>query len=161
MELFPAVGSRAPESGKRKDPHALRVKAVLAAIVLTSARKPKISADMSAHGEHDDDAHASDGDHDEHDDHHAAPPAPEEPATPLWLTLLGIGLFLAAGIVFLATRADGKTTAELTAVPSAEAAASAAPVPAPAPQPGAAVPAPGAVRMGAPPNPPGTPPSGQ
>jgi hypothetical protein len=98
---------------------------------------------MSGHGDHDD-AHADDGpghEH-EHDDHHEAP-ALEEPATPLWVSILGVGLFLTAGILFLATRPEGKTTAELTAVPSAAAAADA---PAPAPRP-----------MNAPPNPPGSP----
>lgn len=28
---------------------------------------------------------------------------PDEPSTPLWLTLLGVGLFLLGGIFFLAT----------------------------------------------------------
>ncbi|HEY6079777.1 MAG TPA: hypothetical protein VIW29_13270, partial [Polyangiaceae bacterium] len=72
---------------------------------------------MSGHGDHDD-AHADEA-HDEHDDHHAAPPPLEEPATPLWVTMLGIGLFLTAGILFIATRPDGKTTAELTAAANA------------------------------------------
>ena len=83
---------------------------------------------MSGHG----DPHEEDHGHDEHehDDDHHAPPALEEPATPLWLTLLGIGLFLVAGILFIATREDGKTTAQLTAVPSAEGAAAPAPNPA-------------------------------
>ena len=67
---------------------------------------------MSGHGDPHDEAH--DDGHDDHDDHHAPPPLPE-PATPLWLTLLGIGLFLAGGIFFVATRDAGKTTAELTA----------------------------------------------
>jgi hypothetical protein len=120
-----------------------------AGIRLTAARKPKISAGMSGHGDPHDEA-----DEHEHDDHHAPAPLPEPP-TPLWLTLLGIGLFLAAGILFVATRADGKTTAELTAVPSAEPAASAAPsaAAAPTPTPGQQVMRPG----GAPPNPPTTP----
>ena len=94
---------------------------------------------MSGHGDHDD-AHAED-DHD--DDHHAAPVL-EEPATPLWLSLLGVGLFLAAGILFIATRSDGKTTAELTTAPSDQNAAAAAASAAPRPN--------------APPNPPGSPP---
>jgi hypothetical protein len=109
---------------------------------------------MSGHGDPHDEAHGDGHDeHDEHDDHHA-PPAPEEPATPLWLTLLGVGLFLVAGILFVATREDGKTTAQLTVVPSAEP----APAPAPAPNP-AGLPNPGAapVRLNAPPNPPGAP----
>jgi hypothetical protein len=111
---------------------------------------------MSGHGDPREEAHGDD-EH-EHDDDHHAPPALEEPATPLWLTLLGIGLFLTAGILFIATRPDGKTTAELTAVPSADAAPSGA---APAPNPGAAanpgVPNPNPALRGAPPNRPGSP----
>jgi hypothetical protein len=103
---------------------------------------------MSGHGDPHEEAHGDE--HDGHDDDHHAPPPLPEPATPLWLTLLGISLFLVAGILFVATRPDGKTTAELTAVPSAAAPAAAAPVP----NPGAANPA---VRLNAPPNPPGTP----
>jgi hypothetical protein len=112
---------------------------------------------MSGHGDHADE-HAAD-DHDDHDDDHHAPPPLEEPATPLWLTLLGIGLFLTAGILFVATRDDGKTTAELTAVGNADVVASAAaPAPNPAPpNPAAANPAamrpPGALNPAAPPNP--------
>jgi hypothetical protein len=104
---------------------------------------------MSGHGDPHEEAHGDGDDHAHEDDHHAPPPPPE-PATPLWLTLLGIGLFLTAGIVFIATREDGKTTAELTAPPSVEPAAAAAP----APNPGAA---PQPVRPSAPPNPPGSP----
>jgi hypothetical protein len=104
---------------------------------------------MSGHGDPHDEAHGEGHDELEHDDHHAAPVL-EEPATPLWLTLLGIGLFLVAGILFIATREDGKTTAQLTVVPTAEAAPAAAP-PAP-PNPGNAP-----VRAIAPPNPPGAP----
>jgi hypothetical protein len=103
---------------------------------------------MSGHGDPHDTAHGDD-EHDHEDDHHA-PPALEEPATPLWLTLLGLGLFLVAGIVFIATREDGKTAAQLTAAPSAEGAA--ADAPSPAPNPGNA-----AGRVNAPPNPPGSP----
>ena len=109
---------------------------------------------MSGHGDPHDDQHG-DG-HDEHDDAHHAPPALEEPVTPLWLTLLGLGLFLLAGIVFVATREDGKTTAQLTVVPSAEAEAAAAPA-APAPNPGAPNPGNAPVRLNVPPNPPGGP----
>ena len=106
---------------------------------------------MSGHGDHDE-AHGDDEHHDD-DDHHAPPP-PEEPATPLWLTILGIGLFLIAGILFIASRSDGKTTAQLTAT-SADAAPAAAPNPA-APVPVAGNP--GTVqRLNAPPNPPGMP----
>jgi len=95
---------------------------------------------MSGHGDPHEEAHADGHDEHEHDDDHHAPPPLPEPATPLWLTLLGISLFLVVGILFVATRPDGKTTAELTAVPSAEAPAPVAP-PAPAPNPGAANPA--------------------
>jgi len=117
---------------------------------------------MSGHGDPHEEAHGDGHDEHDHDDDHHAPPALEEPATPLWLTLLGLGLFLAAGILFIATREDGKTTAQLTAVPAAEAAASAAapaPAPAPPPPPNPGVPNPGnpAVRLNAPPNPPGSP----
>jgi hypothetical protein len=89
---------------------------------------------MSGHGDPHEDAHGDGHDEHDHDDDHHAPPPLEEPATPLWLTLLGVGLFLVAGILFIATREDGKTTAQLTAVPSAEGQA------APAPNPGAANP---------------------
>ncbi len=111
---------------------------------------------MSGHGDPHEEAHGDGHEHDEHDEHEHVPPPLEEPATPLWLTLLGVGLFLVAGILFIATREDGKTTAQLTAVASAEGAA--APAPAPAPNP-AAAPNPGnsAVRLNAPPNPPGGP----
>jgi hypothetical protein len=120
---------------------------------------------MSGHGDPHDEARPDEHDHE--DDHHA-PPALPEPPTPLWLTLLGIGLFLIAGILFVATREDGKTTAQLTAVPSAEAAPAAA-APAPNPNPAAALPRPAAPstampnpanpagRLNAPPNPPGGP----
>ncbi len=114
---------------------------------LTSARKPKISGDMSGHGDPHEEAHGDDAH--EHDDDHHAPPALPEPVTPLWLTLLGIGLFLVAGIWLVATGAEGKTTAELTAAPAADGNGAAAP-----PAPGAPNPA---VRLNAPPNPPGTP----
>jgi hypothetical protein len=78
---------------------------------------------MSGHGDPHEEAHG-DGEHEHDDDHHAPPPLPE-PATPLWLTLLGIGLFLVAGILWIATRDSGKTAAELAA-PSAEDSAAAA-----------------------------------
>ena len=111
---------------------------------------------MSGHGDPHEEAHGDD-EHD-HEDEHAAPPPLAEPATPLWLTLLGIALFLTAGILFVATRSDGKTTAQLTAVPSGEApsAAPAPPAPNPAAAPGQPTPG-GAVRLNAPPNPQGMP----
>jgi hypothetical protein len=99
---------------------------------------------MSGHGDPHEEAGADE--HDEHDDHHAAPVL-EEPTTPLWVTLLGIGLFLVAGILFIASRSDGKTTAQLTAAVSAEAPPSPPPAPAApqpvAPNPALRVPAPG------------------
>ena len=97
---------------------------------------------MSGHGDPHEEAHGDGHDEHDHDDDHHAPPALEEPATPLWLSMLGLGLFLVAGILFIATREDGKTTAQLTAVPEAEAAASAA-APAGAPAPPAPMPNPG------------------
>lgn len=108
---------------------------------------------MSGHGDPHEEAHGDGHDEHDHDDDHHAPPALEEPATPLWLTLLGLGLFLLAGIVFVATREDAKTTAELAAVPAGEAVASAAAPAAPAPNPAGNPPA----RLNAPPNPPGSP----
>jgi hypothetical protein len=103
---------------------------------------------MSGHGDPHDEAQGDD-EH-EHDDDHHAPPALEEPATPLWLTLLGIGLFLVAGILFIATRDAGKTAAELSGAAPTEGAPSAAAAPPPRP----AAPA---VRGNAPPNPPSAP----
>jgi hypothetical protein len=88
---------------------------------------------MSGHGDPHEEAHEAD-DH-EHADLHHAPPPPEEPATPLWFTLLGVALFLAFGIAFVATRTGGKTTAELTAQPSAQPAGSATGAPQPAVRP--------------------------
>jgi hypothetical protein len=57
-----------------------------------------------------------------------------EPETPLWLTVLGVALFFAGFLAFLATRPAGKTTEELTraAAPAPSASASAEPA-APAP----------------------------
>jgi hypothetical protein len=95
------------------------------------------------------DAHGHSHGHDEH--HHAAyegtpanEPGPGEPATPGWLTLLGISLVLALLLGWVATRPDGKTRAELTPSGAASVAA-AAPSPAPRPDrptPPAARPAP-------------------
>lgn len=68
---------------------------------------------MSGHGDPHDEAGDEHDEHEHDDDHHAAPALPE-PATPLWLTLLGVGLFLVAGIAFIATRPSGKTSAELS-----------------------------------------------
>lgn len=89
-----------------------------------------------------------------HDDHDLDVLDPEEPRTPLWLPLLGAGMFLGGLIYVLATQPVGKTTDELTeeATAAAQAAQAAAkaeeearqaaqaptPPPTPAPQPGAA-----------------------
>ena len=92
---------------------------------------------MSDHGH----AATSDGDGDHHDDYLGIPAdaaGPDEPTTPGWLTLLGMGLVLSAMLAFLVTRPDGKTRAELTPATSASGAAApapAAPTPAPAPTP--------------------------
>src|SRR3954466_3340322 len=107
---------------------------------------------MSGHGDPHEDAHGDGHDEHDHDDDPHAPPPLDEPATPLWLTLLGVGLFLTAGILFIATRPDGKTTAELTAVPSAAAADSAAPAPNPAAAPNPGAPNPNPAVRNAPPN---------
>jgi hypothetical protein len=80
---------------------------------------------MSGHGDPHEEAHGAD----EHEHEHHAPPPPEEPATPLWFTLLGVALFLVFGIAFVATHSSGKTTAELAPQPSAQAADSAAAAP--------------------------------
>jgi len=50
---------------------------------------------------------------------------PDEPRTPMWLPLLGGGLFLLALLLFLATRSDEEPIAEDTADATAAAAASA------------------------------------
>jgi hypothetical protein len=83
---------------------------------------------MSAHG------HATPGDAAASHDHHyegipADRPGPDEPRTPLWLPLLGIGLLLTALLAFVLTRPPGKTGAELAAeaVPAASVAAAPAP----------------------------------
>ena len=73
-------------------------------------------------------AHAE---HDEHDDgheagaaHHEAPP-PAEPETPLWFTMLGVGLFV-MGALFLLFR-QGEKDAIALAAASASAKPAAAP----------------------------------
>jgi hypothetical protein len=78
--------------------------------------------------------HAHGGASEVHADHHnvyegkpADEPGPGEPATPGWLTLLGITLVLAAMLGYVATRPDGKTRAELT--PAGATTTTAAPAP--------------------------------
>jgi hypothetical protein len=56
---------------------------------------------MTAAHDHADDDHAADA-----HDHHDEPAPPPEPETPLWFTLLGIGLFVFAGLAFLLYRGD-------------------------------------------------------
>ncbi|HTQ04428.1 MAG TPA: hypothetical protein VMI54_11255 [Polyangiaceae bacterium] len=114
--------------------------------------------------------HSHGGASEAHADHHyeydgkpANEPGPDEPATPGWLTLLGISLVLVVLLAFIATRPDGKTRAELTpqasgsAVPSATAPATANAQPTPPPNPMRAIPTgmrpalvPGAFASGAP-----------
>lgn len=45
---------------------------------------------------------------------------PDEPRTPMWLPLLGSGLFLLALLLFLATRTDEEPVDEISADPAAE-----------------------------------------
>jgi hypothetical protein len=94
---------------------------------------------MSAQG------HATTGDAAASHDHHyegipADRPGPDEPRTPLWLPLIGIGLVLFALLAYVTTRPAGKTAAELAseAAPSASVVVAAA-LPGSA-QPGAAMP---------------------
>jgi hypothetical protein len=92
--------------------------------------------------------HAHAGAADAHGEHHsvyegtpASEPGPGEPATPGWLTLLGISLVLAAMLAWVATRPDAKTRAELTPSSSAAAVAAAAPAaPTPSARPDRAMP---------------------
>jgi len=89
-------------------------------------------SDASHHGE----ASASAG-HDHHfDGAPADTAAPDEPKTPGWLTLVGVGLVLSVLFMFALKQPDPKTRAELTAAQApAEAAPSAAPAPAPTDRP--------------------------
>lgn len=96
--------------------------------------------------------HASDSDVHEAHDHYegiaADRAAPDEPESPAWLPLLGLGLLLFAVLGYVVTRPAGKTAAELAAAaePTA-AAAEAEPAPeaerAPTPPPRARSAAPG------------------
>ena len=72
-----------------------------------------------AHAAHDD----HEGAHDAHDDHHEEPALPE-PETPLWLTLLGIGIFVLGGLFLLVRQGNQQTDA---AAASASASAPAPP----------------------------------
>jgi hypothetical protein len=80
-----------------------------------------------SHASHHGPADASGG----HDHHHfdgipADEAAPDEPRTPGWLTLLGVGLVLSVLLAAALSRPDDKTRAQLTPAASAEGAASAA-----------------------------------
>jgi hypothetical protein len=98
-----------------------------------------VSHAAHAHAE-DDHGHEADG-HD-HVDAAEGPDElpPDEPKTPLWLTALGGGLFLALAIAWLAARPGEPTLSELS--PAASASASASAVEAPPPPPPAPPPAP-------------------
>jgi hypothetical protein len=105
-----------------------------------------------SHASHHGPADASGG----HDHHHfdgipADEAAPDEPRTPGWLTLLGVGLVLSVLLAAALVRPDDKTRAQLTPNTNAGTAASAA---APTPAPSAA---PRAVRPPMPGNPAGLP----
>lgn len=90
-----------------------------------------------SNAEHDD----HEGEHEAHDDHHAEPVLPE-PETPVWLTLLGIGIFVLGGLALL-FRAGSQDAANAAAAASASAAAGAsAPIAKAAPPPQPAQPAP-------------------
>ncbi len=79
---------------------------------------------------HDDDAHA-------HDAHHDEPPPPEEPATPLWFTVLGAALFVVMGAIFLVETREPKESGGAEAPGSAKPAETAkAPAVIPSPPPG-------------------------
>ena len=87
---------------------------------------------MSTHG------HATPGDAVASHDHHyegipADRPAPDEPRTPLWLPLVGLGLLLLSLLVYAVTRPPAKTGVELAKEATPE--VSAAPAPAEPPNP--------------------------
>ena len=90
------------------------------------------AADSHAAEEHDHEA--GDSSHD-HIDAAEGPDelAPDEPKTPLWLTALGGGLFLALAIAWLGARPSEPTLSELSPAPSASASASAVEAPPPPP----------------------------
>jgi hypothetical protein len=88
------------------------------------------------------DSHGSDDHGNEADSHDYVDAAegpdelpPDEPKTPLWLTGLGAGLFLALGIAWLGARPNEPTLSELSPPASASASASAAEAPPPPPPP--------------------------
>ena len=83
---------------------------------------------MAAHG-HDQAAQAHDA-HDDFDPEPANELSPDEPRSPAWLPVLGVALFLAGGIWFLA-RGGGDEKSGVAASASAAASAAAAPVNAP------------------------------
>lgn len=86
---------------------------------------------MSVHGDHDSSDHGDDHAHD------PEPPeevlADDEQPTPLWLTLLGGGLFVLATLIFVAMTQgkDADKKPDSAAVGSASAAAEPAPAPEP------------------------------
>jgi hypothetical protein len=92
---------------------------------------------MSAHGHAAADPHAAGDDSHGHDHAYegipADRPAADEPATPPWLPLVGIGLVLGTILAYVVTRPEGQTSAQL-----ASAAAAVAPPPAQPEQPEAA-----------------------
>ncbi len=85
------------------------------------------------------DAHGHAALHDAHDAHEAFTGEPvdtlpaDEPRTPGWLPLLGIALFTAAAVLFLATRPASPDAAAKPAEPPPPAPALAAPAPPPRP----------------------------
>ena len=89
---------------------------------------------MSAQG------HAPAGDAAASNDHHyegtpADRPGPDEPRTPLWLPLVGLGLFLFTLLGYVMTRPPGKTGDELAKEAAPEASATPPAPPAAAPNP--------------------------
>jgi len=86
-------------------------------------------------------SHDHTGPLDSHDEqHHDEPPPPDEPRTPAWLTVVGVSLFVVAGMWFLATRPNAKTIEELRAAhAAASTSASAAAAPSTPPEAASAV----------------------
>jgi len=78
---------------------------------------------MSAHGHAAAEPHAAG--HDSHGHDHAYEgipadrPAPDEPDTPAWLPLVGIGLVLGSILAYIVTRPEGQTSAQLASAAAA------------------------------------------